>query len=69
MNTIVNQDNFIKFYVIMYIQKLRFGQELFKKLTFDLYVWSSALKRDPKLGRDTPPCHDTRSYEVSSNYL
>jgi hypothetical protein len=25
--------------------------------------------RDPNLGRDTPPCHDTRIYKVWSNYL
>jgi hypothetical protein len=25
--------------------------------------------RDPNPGRDTPPCHDTRIYEVWSNYL
>jgi hypothetical protein len=25
--------------------------------------------RDPKLGRDTLPCYDTRSYAITSNYL
>jgi hypothetical protein len=25
--------------------------------------------RDPNVGRDTPPCHETRINDVSSNYL